>query len=142
MSEYNIDRALEVAAVTALGTTFSGRIAYEGFPFTPPAGQWAQLKNLRAGAAVASLGRGGMDEHVGVYQIDINVLETGGNPRETLLKHADRVRAYFWAGRRFTNSTQGVRVTRAEISDIRRIDGWQRVSVSVTYSAFTVRPTA
>lgn len=64
----------------------------------------------------------------------------GGNPRGTLLGHADRLRQYFVAGRLFTYSTQGVRVTRADVSPIRRVDGWQRVSVSVTYSAFTVRP--
>lgn len=67
MSESNIDRALEVAAVAALGSAFDGKTAFEGFPFEPPSGQWAQLTNLRAGAAVASLGVGGMDEHVGVY---------------------------------------------------------------------------
>lgn len=142
MSEANIDRALEVAAVAALGSSFTGRIAAEGFPFTPPQGLWAQLANLRAGAAVSSLGESGMDEHVGVFQIDVNVPEAGGNPRATLLGHADRLRAYFFAGRRFTHSTQGVRVTRADASPIRRVDGWQRISVSVTYSAFSIRPSA
>lgn len=141
MSESNIDRALEVAAVAALGPTFDGRISFEGFSFTAPSsGHWAQLSHLPAGAAVSSLGVSGMDEHVGVYQIDVSVPEVGGNPRAALLAHADRIRAHFTAGRRFTHSTQGVRVERAERSAIRRVDGWQRVSVSVTYSSFTVRP--
>lgn len=141
MSESSIDRALEVAAVAALGPELSGRIAFEGFPFAPPTdGAWAQLFHLPAGAAVASLGVGGMDEHVGVYQIDVNVPESGGNPRAALLGHADALRGYFVTGRRFTYGTQGVRITRAERSAIRRVDGWQRISVSVTYSAFTVRP--
>lgn len=141
MSESNIDRALEVAAVAALGPGFIGRIAAEGFTFEPPAdGAWAALNNLPAGAFVASLGESGMDEHVGVYQIDVSVPEVGGNPRGVLLGHADRLRGYFVAGRRFTHSTQGVTVTRAERSAIRRVDGWLRVSVSVTYSAFSIRP--
>ena len=140
MSEASIDRALEVAAVAALGPTFTGRIAFDGFTFTPPQGQWAQLTHLRAGAAVASLGVGGQDEHVGVYQVDVNVPETGGNPRAALLAHADRIRAHFIAGRTFTHNTQGVRVVRADVSPIRRVDGWQRISVSVTYSAFSTRP--
>lgn len=141
MSESSIDRALEVAAVAALGPAFTGKTSFEGFPFTPPTtGTWAQLTNLRAGADVASLGVGGMDEHVGVYQIDVSVPEVGGNPRAVLLGHADTLRAYFVTGRRFTHNTQGVRITRADASQIRRVDGWQRISVSVTYSAFTVRP--
>lgn len=143
MSESSIDRALEAAAVAALGPEFTERIAVEapGRAFTRPAsGPWAQLTNLRAGADVASLGAGGMDEHVGVFQIDVNVPESGGNPRATLLQHADQLRGYFVAGRRFTHSNQSVRVTRADVSQIRRVDGWQRVSVSVRYSAFSTRP--
>lgn len=140
MSEASIDRALEVAAVAALGPTFEGRIAFEGFAFAPPQGHWAQLTHLPAGADVASLGVGGQDEHVGVYQIDVSVPETGGNPRAVLLAHADRIRAYFVAGRLFTHQLQGVRVRSASRSAIRRVDGWQRISVSVTYSAFSTRP--
>lgn len=144
MSEAKIDRALEVAAVAALGADFAGtapvRIATEGQVYTPPAGVWAQLTNLRAGAGVASLGAGGLDEHVGVFQVDVNVPSVGGNPRAALLGHADRLRAYFYAGRRFTYDSQGVRVVSAEASAIRRVDNWQRISVSVTYSAFSIRP--
>src|SRR5690606_36651409 len=101
MSESNIDRALEVAAVAALGPAFTGSTAFEGFPFTPPTtGSWAQLTHLPAGAAVASLGVNGMDEHVGIYQIDVRVPEIGGNPRADLLGHADRLRTYFVTGRK------------------------------------------
>lgn len=145
MSEANIDRALEAAAVAALGPEFAGtpaRIAAEGFPFTPPAGHWAALKHLPAAAAVASQGANGMDEHVGVFQIDVNVPESGGNPRAVLLVHADRIRAHFFAGRSFTHGGQGVRVRIASRSDIRRVDGWQRISVSVSYEAFSIRPSA
>ena len=141
MSESSIDRALEVAAVAALGPAFTSRTAFEGFAFAPPtSGAWAQLTHLPAGAAVSSLGEGGQDEHVGVYQIDVSVPESGGNPRAALLGHADRIRAHFVAGRTFTYSGQGVRIRSASRSAIRRVDGWQRVSVSVTYSAFTTRP--
>lgn len=141
MSDVKIDRALEVAAVAALGATFTGKTAFEGLPFTPPqTGPWAQLFNLRAGASVASLGVNGMDEHVGVYQIDVSVPEVGGNPRATLLGYADTLRAYFVAGRPFTHAGQTVRVVRSDASQIRRVDGWQRVSVSVTYSAMSTRP--
>ncbi|NLA68317.1 MAG: hypothetical protein GX856_08775 [Gammaproteobacteria bacterium] len=140
MSEASIDRALEVAAVAALGPTFEGRIATEAQIFSPPYDRWAQLTHLRAGADIATLGVGGQDEHVGVYQIDVSVPEVGGNPRAVLLGHADRIRAHFIAGRRFTHEGQGVRVRSASVSQIRRVDGWQRVSVSVSYSALSTRP--
>lgn len=141
MSQVSIDRALEVAAATALGSGFSGRIATEGNPFTPPSsGPWAQLSNLRAGIDTASLGAGGMDESTGVYQIDVSVPVTSPNPKSALLGYADTLKGYFVTGRRFTYSSQGVRVVRADVSAIRLVEGWQRISVSVTYSAFTIRP--
>lgn len=143
MSEYSIDRALEAAAVEALGWEFVDRIAFEGVhdPRLPPSsGAWAQLIHLPASAEVASLGVGGQDEHTGVFQVDVSVPEVGGNPREALLDCADRLRRYFVAGRRLTHCQQGVRVRSASRSAIRRVDGWLRISVSVTYSAFTTRP--
>ena len=141
MSEFRIDRALEVAAAAALGSGFVGRIATEGNPFIAPAsGAWAQLFNLRAGADVASLGRGGLDDHNGVLQIDVTVPANSTNPRAALLGHADRVRAYFVAGRPFTFDGQTVRVRSASVSPIRLVDTNQRVSVSVSYTALTVRP--
>lgn len=136
MSELRINAAL-VSAYRAVMPTLP--TAFEGAPFTPPAGQkWGQLTNLRAGADVASLGVGGLDEHTGVLQIDISVPEGTGTGE--LLRNADTLRAYFVAGRHFTYQDQSVRVRRADVSSIRRVDGWQRISVSVTYSAFTTRP--
>ncbi len=136
MSETRINAAL----VTAYGEALPGvPTAYEGASFTPTTGtKWAQLNNLRAGADVASLGVSGMDEHTGVFQIDVNVPEDTGTG--VLLADADTLRAYFVAGRSFTYQTQTVRVRRADVSAVRRVDGWLRVSVSITYSAFTIRP--
>ena len=136
MSETRINAAL----VTAYGEALPGvPTAYEGASFTPTTGtKWAQLTNLRAGADVASLGVSGMDEHTGVFQIDINAPEDTGTG--VLLADADTLRAYFVAGRSFTYQAQTVRVRRADVSAVRRVDGWLRVSVSITYSAFTIRP--
>ncbi len=137
MSEIKIDRALERAAAMALAPL---PIATEGNPFTPPNGPWAQFTNLRAGADVVSLGVGGQDEHRGVYQIDVSVPESSAQPRPELLGRADALRAVFVAGRVLTHEGQRVRVRSADVSQIRRVDGWLRVSVSVNYSAFTTRP--
>ena len=136
MSELKINAAL-VSAYRAVMPSLP--TAFEGVAFTPATGtKWAALNNLRAGADVASLGVGGQDEHTGVLQIDVNVPEGTGTGE--LLADADTLRGYFIAGRSFTYQTQTVRVRRADVSQVRRVDGWLRVSVSVTYSAFTIRP--
>lgn len=136
MSALKINAAL-VAAYRAILPTLP--TAFEGVTFTSTVGsKWGQVANLRAGADVASLGVGGLDEHTGVLQIDISVPENTGTA--ALLRDADTLRAYFIAGRHFTYQDQTVRVRRADVSSIRRVDGWLRISVSVTYSAFTTRP--
>lgn len=140
MSEFNIDRALETAAAAALGPTFDGKIATEAQGFKPTVDDtWAQLHNLRASAAVASLGSGGQDDHVGVYQIDVN-MPLGTATKADLLAHADTLRAALPAGMLLTHESQTVRVVRADTSPIARVDGWLRISVSITYSAYTFRP--
>lgn len=138
MSAKKINAAL-VAAYRAAMPALVNSTAYEGVAFTPTVGsKWAKVKNMRAGDDVASLGVGGMDESTGVFQIDVSVPENTGTA--TLLADADTLRAYFVAGRLFTYQSQTVRVRRADVSPIRRVDGWLRISVSVTYSAFTIRP--
>lgn len=138
MSEFKINAAL-VSAYRAAMPALVNATAYEGGTFQPIVNQrWGQVFNLRAGADVASLGSKGLDEHTGVFQIDVSVAENTGTA--VLLADADTLRAYFVAGRWFTYQTQSVRVRRADVSAIRRVDGWLRVSVSITYSAHSIRP--
>lgn len=146
MSESKIDAALVTAyraAMPALvdSTSYEPGVGSDGLPFRRPVdAKWAGLTNLRAGSDVASLGVGGQDESTGVFQIDINVPETNLSAKPALLTDADALNNYFVAGRLLTYQTQAVRVRRADVSPIRRVDGWLRISVSVTYSAFTTRP--
>lgn len=138
MSEAKISAAL-VAAYRAALPALADATAYEGRAFVPgDRAEWAQLTNLRAGTDVASLGEGGADEHLGVLQIDINVPENTGTA--VLLARADTLRGYFVAGRRFTNSGQNVRINGADVSAIRSVESWLRISVSVNYSAHSIRP--
>lgn len=140
MSETNINAALVTAAVAALGAGYANRIAYEARDFTPPAsGKWAAIYNLRAGTSVASLGVGGQDDHDGVLQIDLSVPENSGT--ETLLTDADAMRAYFIGGRHLIYSGQCVVVRRCDVSPIRQVDGYLRISASVTYQSRSTRPT-
>lgn len=139
MSETNINAALVSAAAAALGSGYTSRIAYEGRDFTPPSsGKWAGVYNLRAGAGVATLGVGGEDQHDGVLQIDMSVPENSGTG--TLLTDADAIRAYFIAGRTFIYSGQCVLVRRCDVSPIRQVDGYLRISASVTYLSRSIRP--
>jgi len=136
MSLANINGALITAyqaAALGLGT------AYEGKDYQPtPGTAYAAVWNLPAAADVDTLGSGGQDKHVGVFQVDINVPENTGTA--VLLQHAQTLRAYFYAGRTVSYGGQDVRITKAERSSIRRNGGYMTLSVSVTYWAWTARP--
>lgn len=139
MSEVRINAALVSAAQAALVPAIvpATAIAWEGKAFTPPQGKWAAVFRLPAGNDVASLGEGGQDDATGVFQIDVNDKEDSGT---ALLKEADKLKAYFVAGRSFTYQGQCVHVMRCDISAIRRVDGWLRISASIYYSSYTTRP--
>jgi hypothetical protein len=137
MSAKKINAAL-VAAYRAAMPGLINATAYEGAAFTPTVGsKWAQLTNLRAGDDPATLGIGGQDEASGVFQIDISVAENTGTA--ALLTDADTLKAYFVGGRTFTYESQCVHVRKADVSQIRRVDGWLRISVSVFYLSRSTR---
>lgn len=136
MSLANINGAL-VTAYQAAGLGLA--TAYEGRDYTPTAGtSWASVFNLRAESPPSTLGAGGDDEHLGIFQIDINAPENAGTA--TLLANAQTLRTYFYAGRTVSYSGQDVVIRSASASNIRRVDGWLRISVSVSYRAWTARP--
>lgn len=136
MSLTNINGALVTAyQAAALGLS----TAYEGKDFTPtPGTAWAAVFNLPASTEVDSLGSGGYDKHLGIFQVDIHVPENTGTA--VLLAHAQTLRTYFYAGRTVSYSGQDVRLIKAERSTIRKESGWLRLSVSISYWAFTARP--
>lgn len=137
MTMINTDGALIQAYIDAgLGLS----TAYEGQHFeTPTDGSpWASVFILPAAFDVISLGAGGMDQETGILQIDFNV--TPGTGRATLINYAETIRAQFIAGKSFARSGQTVRVVSVERSNIRTVDGWLRLTVSVTWEAETTRP--
>lgn len=136
MSLANINGAL-ITAYQAAGLGLA--TAYEGRDYTPtPGTPWAACFHLRADSLPDSLGTQGQDRHNGVFQIDLNVSQNIGTA--TLLANAQTLRAYFYAGRELTYSGQSVHVTSCSASNIRNVDGWLRLSVSVVYRAYTARP--
>lgn len=137
MSEVKINAALvQGLAAAALGIA----IAPEGKNFTPPtvSTPWVAWFNLPASTDVASLGVGGNDETVGVFQVDLNYPLNDGTANA--LAAVQKLRDYFVAGRRLVYSGQTVKVERVTRNNLRPVDGWQRINVSIFYSAYTIRP--
>lgn len=138
MSEVRINAALvQGLAAAALGIP----TAAEGRDFTTkPAvtAPWAAWFNLPASTDVASLGSGGADETVGVFQVDLNYPLNKGT--EPILAAVQKLRDYFVAGRRLVYQGQCVKVERVTRNNLRPVDGWQQTNVSIFYSAYTVRP--
>ena len=137
MSEVKINAALvQGLAAAALGLT----IAPEGKNFTPPSVStpWAAWFNLPADTQVASLGVGGNDETVGVFQVDLNYPLNDGTANA--LGAVQKLRDYFVAGRRLVYQGQCVKVERVTRNNLRPVDGWQRINVSIYYSAYITRP--
>lgn len=137
MSEVNINAALvQGLAAAALGIPTGN----EGKDFTPPnvTLPWAAWFNLPASTDVASLGAGGNDETVGIFQVDLNYPLNDGTAR--ILAAVQKLRDYFVAGRRLVYSGQCVHIDRVTRNNIRPVDGWQKVNVSIYYSATTTRP--
>lgn len=137
MSETKIQSALvQGLAAASLGIPTGG----EGKNFAPPAvtAPWAAWFNLPADTEVASLGQGGMDETVGIFQVDLNYPMNDGTGN--ILAAVQKLRDYFVAGRRLVYQGQCVKVERVTRNNLRPVDGWQQINVSIYYSANTVRP--
>lgn len=113
--------------------------AYEGRQFEPTAAtNWAAVFIVPASTTVDSLGAGGMDLHTGFMQIDFNIPPDKG--RAQLITYAQACRAQFVAGKGFSRNSQYVRIVSTERSQIRRVDAWMRISVTVNWEAETIRP--
>nr|WP_024308499.1 phage tail terminator-like protein [Pseudomonas sp. P818] len=137
MSEVKINAALvQGLAAAALGL----QIAPEGKNFSPPSTStaWAAWFNLPASTDVATLGVGGNDETTGIFQVDLNYPLNDGTAN--ILAAVQKLRDYFVAGRSLVYRGQCVKVERVTRNNLRPVDGWQQISVSIYYIAQTVRP--
>lgn len=137
MSEIKINAAL-VAGLTAAALGIP--TANEGKSFTTPAVSlpWAAWFNIPADTDVASLGQGGMDETVGIFQVDLNYPLNDGTGN--ILAAVQKLRDYFVAGRRLVYQGQCVKVERVTRNNLRPVNGWQQINVSVYYRSATIRP--
>lgn len=104
----------------------------------PDSGDWAILTQLPSGTAPASLKEMGMDEHVGILQIDFNT--ESGNGTDDLESYRQAVYDQFVAGKRFTRNLQVVHIDATSRVPLRQVDGWMRATVEVNWTARTTRP--
>lgn len=137
MGEISINAAL-VQGLTAANLGMA--ISPEGKDSRPPttATPWAAWFNIPADTEVASLGAGGMDETVGIFQVNINYPQNSGTAGP--LTSVQKLRDYFIAGRRLVYDGQCVKVERVTRNNLRPVDGWQQINVSIYYTANTIRP--
>jgi hypothetical protein len=109
--------------------------AVENAPFDKPTDQspWASAFVLMNQPSVATLGAEGQDAHDGVLQIDLNYpLMTG---EAAVTAKADELSDFFKAGKRLANSGVELTVASCGRSRGREVDGWYRVSMTVTWFA-------
>lgn len=109
--------------------------AVENSPFNKPTDQspWAAVHLLPNQPSVATLGDEGQDAHDGIMQIDLNYpLNTG---EAAVTAKADELTDFFKAGKRLAHSGVELTVASCGRSRGREVDGWYRVSMTVTWFA-------
>ena len=109
--------------------------AAENSPFSKPTDQspWAAVHIFMNQPSVATLGAEGQDAHDGIMQIDLNYpLNTG---EAAVTAKADGLTDFFKAGKRLAHSGVELTVASCGRSRGREVDGWYRVSMTVTWFA-------
>lgn len=109
--------------------------AVENSPFEKPMDQspWASAFVLPNQPSVATLGSEGQDAHDGILQIDLNYpLMTG---EAAVTAKADELSDFFKAGKRLAHGGVELTVVSCGRSRGREVDGWYRVSMTVTWEA-------
>lgn len=85
------------------------------------------------GVRAVTCGSYGEDEHVGILQVDLNypLLKGVADVRAV----ADQVASFYTAGKRLTHGRAKVTVTSCSRSRGREVDGWYRVSMTISWYA-------
>ena len=107
---------------------------YENFAEDPSnAGTWAAVHFMPNQPVPRGLGHEGDDAVTGIYQIDLNYPLNEG--RKNIVAKAEEIRAYFWAGRKFSSGDSTVAIVSAGSSSGRRVNQNYRISVSIRWDA-------
>jgi len=139
MSARGIEKAL-LSAWVAFATDSDTYIdtAFENINYTPAEGTpWAQAFFLPEPPKVATLSGIGEDEHVGIFQINLNFPQGAGVGAAA--DKADQIREHFQAGARFANGGQEVLIVGCGRAGGRNVGGWFVLPVSIDYRGRTTR---
>lgn len=130
-----VQRALVSAVSTSLGTIPTG---YDNEAFAPPSNtKWAAVHFLPNTPSVETLGAEGEDMVDGIVQVDLNYPVGIGS--SAARADFESLRVDFPAGSRPTHSGQEAIVTRCGRSASRMVDGWYRISVTISWYALIPR---
>lgn len=106
--------------------------------FTPPAdAAWMAVFFIPSTMVPSSIGDKGVDQWVGILQIDLNYPR--GSGKAQLMDDTNTIHAQFKPGKKFKSGTQEVLVTGLSRSNGRFVDAYYRVSFSVTWLAHISR---
>lgn len=108
-------------------------------PFDKPVGAtpWAAVFIMTNQPSVATMGYDGQDAHDGILQIDLNYpLLTG---EAAVSAKADELHDFYKAGKRFASADAEVTIASCGRSRGREVDGWYRVSMTISWFARVAR---
>lgn len=134
---FNIQVALDgslstVAGVIPVAWQYPGA---QG-PYEPVTGTlYLRPTNLSGDTAQAGLGVSGLDETLGVYQVDI--IAPLNATKKTILDLADDIADRFKRGSIHSYNGVNVRVRSASVGSITRDGAWMLLPVNISYFVFT-----
>lgn len=111
-------------------------LAFENSPFDEKPedrSPWASAFILQNQPSVATMGHEGQDAHDGILQIDLNYPLLTGEAAVTA--KADELSDFFKAGKRLAHLGIELTVASCGRSRGRDVDGWYRVSMTVSWFA-------
>jgi hypothetical protein len=131
----HVQRAIIGAVSTSLGAIPA---AYENEKFTKPSdAKWAEVFFMPNDPSVETLGAEGQDLTDGIVQINLNYpVGTGGAAARS---DFENIRASFPAGARPAYNGQEAVILSCGRSPGRVVDGWYRVSITISWYALIPR---
>ena len=126
-----LDSSLNTAAT---GTAFA--VAWENSDYTPASNAYYMRPTLMPGTTQqAGLGASGLDQHLGVYQVDIVV--PASTNKAAAITQADLIAEQFKRGTILTYGGVSLRLSKTS-RGTGRVDGaYFTIPVNVTYQSFT-----
>jgi hypothetical protein len=111
-------------------------VAWENDEYSPTKGTlYLKAVTLGDSSVQAELGDTGMDENVGVYQVD--VVAPAGTGKNAGMVMTDLIGNHFKRGTYLTYNDRTVRIENVNSSEGIIADGWYTIPVSVNWIAYT-----